>query len=424
MRLWMVGILTIGMALGAGAEGPAPISKGDTFEAYVPTRAITTGPSGHWFSYYDKEQFDPTNRYVLGMAVDFQDRTPNPEDTIRLGMVDTQEDDRWIDLGETRAWCWQQGCMLQWLPGSKSEVMYNDRQGTDFVSVILDVFSGEKRVLPKAIYSVGPKGKVAVGTNFARIDDTRPGYGYKGGIDPGAGTLAPAEDGIYAINLESGESRPLFSLAQIAAIPQESPTDGRHWFNHLLVNPAADRFIFLHRAYPEPPKKGRWATRMFTASLDGSDLHCVNDHKMVSHFIWKDPKQILAWSYEPGPDGKLQDHFHLYQDQADSVKAIGADVLKRDGHCTYSPDREWILTDSYPDRERMQHQYLYRPSDGKLVLLGKFLLPPEHKGEFRCDLHARWSRDGRHVCLDSMHMGSKRQMYLLDISGIVGAAAE
>ena len=36
----------------------------------VSMRALTRGPKYHWFGYYDKLQFDPTGRYVLGMEVD------------------------------------------------------------------------------------------------------------------------------------------------------------------------------------------------------------------------------------------------------------------------------------------------------------------------------------------------------------------
>ena len=32
---------------------------------------------------------------------------------------------------------------------------------------------------------------------------------------------------------------------------------------------------------------------------------------------------------------------------------------------------------------------------------------------------SRWSRDGRLVCIDSAHEGS-RQMYVLDVTGVVG----
>jgi hypothetical protein len=391
--------------------GPAPEK---TFEANVPIRAITRGPKPHWFGYYDKHQFDPSGRYVLGMEVDFQARKPNPGDVVRLGMVDLQQDDQWIPFAESRAWSWQQGCMLQWLPGSSQEVIYNDRQGDHYVAVIRNVFTGESRVLPKAIYSVTPDGKRAVGVNFARIDDTRPGYGYKGVTDPYADQFQPAADGIYTMDLTTGESRLIISIDQIARIPQEIPTKGKHWFNHLLFNPDGTRFIFLHRAYREPPKGGGWVTRMFTARPDGSALHCVADHGMVSHFIWRNPKQILAWSTEPSGV-----HFHLYDDQSDHVETIGEGILTHDGHCTYSPDGTWILTDGYPGKDRLQPLMLFRPADSRLVVLGRFYLPEDHTGEFRCDLHPRWSRDGNFVCIDSMHEGATRQLYLLNVSKMV-----
>src|ERR1043165_9909736 len=55
-----------------------------------PVRAITKGPKFHWFGYYDKLQFDPTSRYVLGMEVDFEHRSPKADDVIKVGMVDLQ----------------------------------------------------------------------------------------------------------------------------------------------------------------------------------------------------------------------------------------------------------------------------------------------------------------------------------------------
>jgi hypothetical protein len=47
-------------------------------------------------------------------------------------------------------------------------------------------------------------------------------------------------------------------------------------------------------------------------------------------------------------------------------------------------------------------------------------LPPEYAGEWRCDLHPRFSPNGRMVTIDSPHGGNGRQIYLIDISGIVG----
>ena len=60
-----------------------------------PVRAITRGPKSHWFGYYDKDQVDPSGRYVLGMEVDIPMRSPTEKDVIRIGMVDLKDNDRW-----------------------------------------------------------------------------------------------------------------------------------------------------------------------------------------------------------------------------------------------------------------------------------------------------------------------------------------
>ena len=68
-----------------------------------PVRAITAGPKFHWFSYYDKLQFDPSGRYVLGMEVDFEHRSPKRDDVVKIGMVDLRNGEKWTQLGESRS---------------------------------------------------------------------------------------------------------------------------------------------------------------------------------------------------------------------------------------------------------------------------------------------------------------------------------
>jgi hypothetical protein len=381
--------------------------------ANVPIRALTSGDSAHWFGYYDKLQFDVNDRYVLGMQVTFEDRAPTPNDAIILGMVDTRENDKWIPFAESTAWCWQQGCMLQWLPGSDSEVIYNARAGDAYVSIIQNVFTGEKRSLPRPVYTVASDGKSAVGLNFARVGETRPGYGYNGIPDPGAAELHPDDDGIYFLNLVTGESRTILSLNQIVNTgADDTMSKGKHWFNHLLFNPDGSRFIFLHRWHRESGTG--WYTRGFTMEPDGENLFCFNDHGMVSHFIWRDPNHLLAWSHEPDSGNA----FHVYEDESENVTAVGVEVLKQDGHCTYSPCGKWILTDTYPNRERMQTLMMYHVENHEVIALGHFYQAPTDDIQLRCDLHPRWSRDGKSVCIDSKYSG-KRQMYLLDVSKIL-----
>ncbi len=405
---------TLLVALSFWALAPAQAQipgTGEKIKSIVPIRAITSGKA-HWFGYYDKEQFDSTDRYVLAAEVEFEDRSPNEDDVIILGMVDTQDGDKWIPLSESNAWGWQQGCMLQWVPGSDSKIIYNTREGDKHVAVVMDVFTREKKTLPRPIYTLSPDGKHALSVNFARIQDTRPGYGYKGGVDPVADQLAPEGDGIWSMDLETGESKLLFSYADIAAIPQEATPQGKHWFNHILYNTDGSRFIFLHRAHNVEGQGGKWTTRMFTAGANGGDLNIVADHGMVSHFVWRDPSHILAWSREPGTG----DAYYLYTDKSDKVEIVGEDVFTRDGHCTYSPDRKWMLTDTYPNKDNLHFVYLYNLEDKRFIELAQIYRPKPGDNEWRCDLHPGWSHDGKTVAIDAMYLDGKRQIHLIDVS--------
>ena len=396
-------------SFGAGAEGLPPV------------RTITRGPKHHWFAYYDKLQFDPTCRYALGMEVDFEHRSPRAEDVVKIGMVDLKHEDRWIELGESCSWGWQQGCMLQWRPGSDREILWNDRQGDRFVCHILDVHTKRKRTLPHPVYTVSPDGRTAVAADFRRINDMRPGYGYAGLPDPHGRELAPKDSGIFRVDLDTGRDKLIVSLADIARfgdIPG-NPKNAKHYFNHLLFNTDGSRFIFLHRWRPwdsdQNKSVGGFSTRMLTATAEGRDVRIVDPYGRTSHFIWRDPEHILAWSWHPSHGNA----FYLYEDGTDRVEVIGKGIMMRNGHCTYLPGNRWILNDTYPDRERKQRVYLYHVATGKTVPLGGFYQPPEYKGEWRCDTHPRFSPDGRSVIIDSPHTDAGRQMHLIDISGIV-----
>ncbi|MCX5676028.1 MAG: hypothetical protein NTX87_13555 [Planctomycetota bacterium] len=111
-------------------------------------------------------------------------------------------------------------------------------------------------------------------------------------------------------------------------------------------------------------------------------------------------------------------HDYLFTDRSTRTEVVGEGVLTTDGHCSFSPDRRWMLTDTYPGQERKRALLLYRMPAGPRTDIGRFFAPPEIDGPTRCDLHPRWSRDGKTVSLDSAHEGS-RQVYVLDVAKIV-----
>ena len=145
---------------------------------HLEVQRITDGPKHHFFGYFDKFPWNQKGNYLLAQEVDFTARQPIPGEKSVLGMIDLNNDNKFIPVAETDAWCWQQGCMFQWLNDSQSKVIYNDREGDHFVSRVLDIETGMRETLCRPIYCLSPDGKWALSLNFSRLDRERPGYGY------------------------------------------------------------------------------------------------------------------------------------------------------------------------------------------------------------------------------------------------------
>ncbi|QEF97034.1 hypothetical protein Mal15_10640 [Stieleria maiorica] len=417
-------------AASAIATTQKPLSAAETgpLETFVPCRAITKGPQHHWFGYYDKREFDPTNTRVLSNEVSFEGRSPTGEDTIAVGYVDTSDKDRWHPIGTSNAWGWQQGCMLQWLGDDGKRILWNDRQGDSFVARIYSTETGKTRTLGKPIYTVSPDGTFGLSADFRRIDNLRPGYGYDGLADPNVANRAPADSGIWRVDLQTGEEELILSLADVAAMPWpdgDTHAQAWHYFNHLLISPDSQRFIVLHRYRPEfDPQtlqfKGGFVTRMLTAAVDGSDRYVLDPSGYTSHFIWKGSDAVTMWTKPAGQRAG----FYEFVDKTDQVRPVGHDKMPTNGHNTYlpAPYQDWILNDTYPDRKtRRQTVYLYHVPSGRRFDLGHFPSPPAYSGEWRCDTHPRSSNDGTKVAIDSPHDGG-RQVYLLDIADVLKQA--
>ncbi len=379
-----------------------------------PARAVTAGPSFHWFGYYDKFPWNASQKLLLSNEIDFMDRILQAGDTINVGFVDLEAGPEFHPLAETPAWCWQQGTMLQWLgTDPERKCIYNSVEDGQYVSVIHDVQSGETRTLPRPVYAVSRDGTQAVGNNFARVARTRPGYGYLALPDPTEGVDAPDDDGVWWMDLATGENRLIISLEQIVNTRhQDSMDEGESWVNHLQFNTDGSRFLFLHR-WRVPATGSHW-TRLLTANPDGSDICVLNEFEMTSHFDWLGTDHILAWARHR----QIGDKYFLYRDQSPWFEVVGEDVFTCDGHCSYSPDMRFILTDTYPDGEEKRTLIIYDTVTGSRSDIGRFLSPKEYSGEIRCDLHPRWSRDGKQVCFDSIHEGP-RQIYVIDVAEVL-----
>lgn len=370
---------------------------------------LTFGPRHHFFGYYDKSPWNASQSKMLAHEAAFNDRAPGPDDSLTVGFIHLA-DKRFEPLAETRAWNWQQGAMMQWHPADRERLfVHNDRRDGRFVGIVRDLSGAEIRAYDRPIYALMPDGKTAHSINFARLATLRPGYGYAGLSDPFANEAHPCEDGLWQIDLASGESRLAVSLDTLARRdPKPSMADGMHYLNHIQPSRNGRWIAFFH--IWTVGERG-WEVRLYVCRPDGTELRCVLDSGKVSHYDWQGDDAILVWANHP-ETGKP--HFlHVTLDGAISV--LGTETLKEDGHCTFSPDGHWVLNDTYPDRFDMRTLMLVKWPEGTRIDIAR-LHSPKSKwwGEIRCDLHPRWSPDGKQICIDSVHENT-RQMFVIDV---------
>jgi hypothetical protein len=381
-------------------------------------RRISPNDGHHYFfGYYDIPAFDRTGRFHLCHRIGFRDRLPSPADTAELGIFDLATGGFEI-FGETHAWNFQQGAMLQWLGRNGDLIVYNDFNHKDgFHAVIYS--RGQKQIVRKTsrpLATVSTDGAFALSVNFPRMFDFRPGYGYCNLPDKWRKEKQPADDGIWLVDIENNVSRLILSLADIAAAIADSASVAgeKLLVNHITLNPDGTRFLALVRNFPiiiPGAPDGAWRTTLMTANRDGSDLRVLSTGVCFpSHYHWKNSRVFAI--YCDGPSG-LQ-LYEITDDGVSPLSAIDQMFFLKDGHCSYSPNGTRMLYDSYPDKNRLQHLYIYDLAARQGREIAALYSPPVNPIDIRCDLHPRWSPDGKYVSCDSTHEGF-RGLYLMQL---------
>lgn len=316
-------------------------------------------------------------------------------------------------IGTSRAWNFQQGSLTQWLAGSsRQSVAFNDVVDRNLVCRILALDGGE-RVVPWPIQALHPDGTEALSINYIRMASSGSEYGYPVEVDNFRADTPLDADGLWKVDLTSGAAVLIASLQSlVASQPRPEMAGAAHKVNHAVYSPSGTRLVFMHRWLGA---RGKFS-RLYCANRDGSDLRLLLDNRMVSHYAWGDEDTLLVWARTP----ENGDCYYSLDVGSGRLQTFWPGRLDSfgDGHPSFSPDGRWVVTDSYPDRARLRRLLLCRAASGEVIEVGAFRAPWRYDGAVRCDLHPRWSPDGRSISIDSAHQGI-RSTYVVDVSRLV-----
>lgn len=366
---------------------------------------ISPNDKGHeyFFGYYDKSPWNASGRYMICMRAKDTWSVPDPLDTADILLIDTEDNNSIRKVATTHTWNVQQGCMAQWLgPDYNSRILYNDMREGRYCSVILDVETNEEKVLPVPVYTISDDGKTALSLDFSRLHSLRLGYGYAALPEVTKDVALPNTIAVWKMDIETGKVTELLKYTDFANFQPriEMQEEGSvHKVNHLMISPSGKRFMVLYRWFCGQRKY----TRLVTCNVDGTDMYVLSDDDMVSHCYWKNDEEIIAFERkkEFGPG------YYLMKDKTQEWTHLWPQ-LSNDGHPSYCPtESDLVVFDTYPNRARLQEVKIAKDTDAEPKTVAKVFAPFKYDNDTRCDLHPRWSRDGKKICFDSTFEGRK-----------------
>lgn len=421
----------------------------------------TNGDIAEWFGYYNYDPLNYNRKRMLCNRSKKESLKIEPTDTIELGYYEI-ETGVWHHIDYTNAWNWQQGAMMQWLPGqgNQDKVIYNCTKDNHLVARIKDVETGETKEINWSIYGITPDGKKSISLDFERSYWCR-AYHYQSVANPEKEGRVVEGDGIFEIDLEKNERRLLIDINDIInCLPDKDFDKMKHWVEHIMINPDGTRFCFLHR-YSSMENVLSYQTRIFVANIDGTGLTVIPDWNkfMWSHFGWQNNTDFTIYTYKrpaiyqnldavvsiKGDKKKptvkhrflkilvfvkqklpkrlkklIQPRINYYQHYKNDSGTYLLDenwnesFFDIDGHPSFTSDGRYMLTDSYPDINNYRRYMVYDTVTHKGIIVAKI---PENRTDCNadCDLHPKLSRDNNYVIFDNTSSG-KHTMIMFKIN--------
>lgn len=406
-----------------------------------------------FFGYYDLAQISADGSRML---VHIAGKSASPvRDAAEIGYY-SLPDGEYHSLASTRAWCRQQGARLRWHPLDERKVLYNDvgDDGSNYVTREIGIggiaksrFAGlgqsvsnvsfgddgrrtrnddmAGRTIAPALYDISSDFRYGVHINFARLQRLRPGYGYG---NEQLGDRAPGDDGVFLVDLHTGEMKLVVSLKELA-LENDKQLKYDHYINHVSFCPDGSKFIFFHVAekgmhdiWPKQllrfvlrgAKSSGRIIRLFMYHIDTGRLEPVEDEWRTSHYCWKGNNELLTTSEK---DGTLK--YSLYNLCDGTKRTLEHAALHTDGHPTYFADGRRFVSDTPPDKNNMQKLFLYDTAREEVALLREFYHKPMRSREKRCDLHPRLWESGNAsvITVDTTHSGGVRSVAMMELGG-------
>ena len=387
---------------------------------HVTVEQVTQGPQHHFYGYIGQVGNTPWNgndRYTVLLRSGFQDRMPRPDEAADVMLLDTQAGSL-TKLDETRAWNFQQGSMMYWNPTARdTQSFFNDRDpATNGIFCVLYDIDQRKRVKefrfndePIGNSGVAQTGGFFFALNYGRLARLRPVTGYPGAWDWSQSDPQPANDGIWKVDVATGERTLLASYRDLAeALRQQRPDISAYplFINHTLSSRDGTMlYAYLRGGWEGDPRPKR-IDAPFVLELTAKHVQMLPMH-IGGHPEWmpgnrligsKEGKQIV---FNPATASIVQTI-----GTAESIPTPGGDIA-------LSPDGQWLINGR---RKGDTNCYtVVHVETGDWFSTPCLPIANYREGEVRIDPAPCWNRAGTAFAAPALAADGTRQTFVFRI---------
>jgi len=323
--------------------------------------------------------------------------------------------EEYIKIGETKAWNYHKGCRLQW--AGENYIIYNDAEGDRLVSRLYNIHDKTTKTISSPIDSVSKCGTYASSFSYGRLEMAMFGYGYAAFDDASFKDIqVPKETGLFIINLETDSKELVVNIEELNTkgnLKNYPIKEAHQYVTHTLFSPDKRYVSTLYRATVLENGLKRWS-ELVVYDRETKKCYFSPTDEMVSHYVWNNKNQIIAYSRIDGVDS----HVLFENPTLQPCKPVAYPQLNSDGHQSFISDSSFV-TDTYPDKYRMAKLYSVDIETDKATLLASLKSFKEFQTKtgqhWCCDFHPRMNRKGDMVCFDSVHTGV-RSLCIMTIS--------
>lgn len=407
------------------------------YDPQIPCWIVTPEHGGCLSRFFDTPPFSPSGRYLAAFRLLDETKVNKPGDVGQIVLVDLAAGTEKI-VAETRGWEAQMGANLQW-GGDDETLLFNDVDTATWTphGVILNPHTGEQRTFPGGLYRASYDGRYAFSGSLECMRRTQEGYGVVLPDDKVRKNQGfPADDGLYRVDLKTGERKLLLPLAHILEemgdrLEIENPAAGQAYIFHSKTNRQDSKVLFTIRWIGPDAERDfsamKWVHfNVLTANLDGSDLQVA-----VPASQWVKGGHHINWH----PDGEhltmnlaIEGHMKFTQVRynGENLHSLFDEPIGS-GHPTIHKDGRYLLTDTY----------LHEPDaygDGTVPLRWIDLETREEQrplrfctdhrtvadtGTLRVDPHPAWDLTDRYVAFNAF-LNQTRRVLVADFGPLLG----